>query len=345
MKRSTLRKRRAVTSMLGATFFVIIIVSGLGLLLYNLAQHTLLQSSIATMEERSWNRLSEKLEVLQVRMSNCASMMCSLNITVFNSGGQTIHIVRMWITNQSYASGWQRKIFETSSFIDPATIETGIGSAEGKFDPLSTYRISLGSDRGNTFSALYRPNTNTLATAMGFGWLTMDWAYYNYTYATSKGGQEQGPYEAWCILGGTSSKTFLFKTRVLNHWDRDVYILSHSYLVFYESHGGGSWASFYVMSPSSTASQPVAYNPPTTGWIIVPANPADQQAGGALVELTFLASQAQGYSHGSWGPGSQGYASYAAFVILFYQDISGNTLAQTIPFEATEVPPSNSGSC
>jgi hypothetical protein len=331
--------------MLGATFFVIIIVSGLGLLLYNLAQHTLLQASIAGMEERSWNRLSEKLEVLQVRMSNCASMMCSLNITVFNSGGQTIHIVRMWITNQSYVSGWERKIFETNSFIDPATIETGIGMTVGKFDPLSVYSISLSSDRGNMFSALYAPNTNTFATAMGFGWLTMDWAYYNYTYAASKGGQENGPYEAWCILGGTSHKTFLFKTRVLNHWDRDVYILPHSYLVFYESHGGGSWASFYVMSSSSTASNPVAYDPPSTTWIIVPANPADQQMGGPLVELTFLASDAQGDSQNSWGPGSGTQsASYAAFVILFYQDVLGNTVAQTIPFEATEVPPS-AGSC
>ena len=345
MRKSTLRKRRAVSSMLGATFFVIIIVTGLGLMLYNLAQHTLLQSSIAGMEDRSWDRLSENLKVLQIRMSNCASMICSLNLTVFNSGGQTIQIVRIRITNQSYDSGWQRKVFETHYLIDHATIQTGIGSTLGGFNPLSTYSISLSSDRGNMFSALYAPNTNTLATAMGFGWLTTDWAYYNYTYAYGKWGAEHGPYEAWCILNGTSSKTFLFKTRVINHWDRDVYILPHSYLVFYESHGGGSWPSFYVMSPSSTASHPVAYNPPSTPWIIVPANSADQQAGGTPVELTFLANSARGDDQSDWGPGGQSYASYAAFVILFYQDISGNTLAQTIPFEATEVPPSSATSC
>ena len=178
---------------------------------------------------------------------------------------------------------------------------------------------------------------------MGFGWLTMDWGYYNYTY--SKSGQEYGPYEAWCILNGTKSKAFLFKTKVINHWDRDVYILPHSYLVFYESHGGGNWASFYVMNSTSTATQPVAYSQP---YIMVPANPDDEQAGGTPIELKFLASTpgtGGPNSQNSWGPSPSDSASYAAFVILFYQDISGNTLAQTIPFEATEVPPASATSC
>jgi len=333
VRRRFIQSRRAVSSMLGAVFFVVIVLTGLNLMFYNFTQNAQLGLSIADMEIRSQDKLAEKLEVLTVRMSSCAGTNCGLNVTVFNAGGRPIRIVRIWISNESYTTGWQRESFETSYMVETTTIQTGIGLDLGIFSSSSTYSVSLVSGRGNIFSLRYAPNTNTLATAMGSGWLTMDWSYYNYTYTTGKDDPDHGPYTAWCVVNvGGSPKTFLFMTRVINHWDRDVQILKHSYVVLYRNNGAAN--SFYIMDPSATAqgsrNGQGAYSPPP--YVVVPANPGDPETGGTPVLLKFLASQPGEVSQSSLGVGS-----YAAFVILFYQDIAGNTLAQTIPFEATEV--------
>jgi hypothetical protein len=317
--------------MLGAVFFVVIILTGLNLMFYTFTQNAQLGFSIAEMEIRSQDKLAEKLEVLTVRMSSCTGTNCGLNVTVFNAGGRPIRIIRMWILNESYTTGWQHKSFETNYMVETSTIQTKIGLDLGIFNSSSKYSMSLVSDRGNIFSVRYVPNTSNLEIAMGSGWLTMDWSYYNYTYSTGKNDPDHGPYTAWCVVSVTSSKTYLFMTRVINHWDRDVQILKHSYLVLYRNNGAAD--SFYIMDPSATAQGSLkgqgAYSPPP--YVVVPANPADPEAGGPLVPLKFLASQPGDTSQSSLGVGS-----YAAFVILFYQDIAGNTLAQTIPFEATE---------
>jgi len=324
------RNRRAVSSMLGAVFFVIIIFTGLNLMLYNLAQNWQLESTLANIESSSHDKLAEMLQVLAIKMSSCSGTTCALNVTIFNAGGRTIRIVRMWITDQTGPqTGWQHYSLDVNYMIGPALIETNIGSTLGSFQSTSTLSISLVSDRGNLFTSRYTPNTSTFATAMGSGWLTMDWLSYQYSFYTGSG-SEQGPYPAWCISGfaGGGNTRYQFYASVINHWDRDVTLLSYSYLVLYKT--SGSAQSFYIMSPTSTAKNPVSYSTPIT----ILANPQDQQTGGTLKTLNFFASSAGDNQQSN---NAMNGGSFAVFVILFYQDSSGATLSQTIPFEASEV--------
>jgi hypothetical protein len=338
--RNKIRSKRAVNTMIGAVFFVAIIVVGFNLLLYGLAQNAQFQYSIAAMEARSQDRLAERLDILAARMVNCQNNACTLNLTTFNPGGRTVHIVRIWITNYTQGTGWQHRAFLVNYTIDPAALQTNIGRTLGVFRPFFTYTINLISDRGGIYATEYSLSSNIYQTASGSGWLTMDWSYYNYTYSTSKNQPDQGPYQAWCLQLSQGAH-YLFFTSVINHWDRDVYILPHSYLIFYQNNGAAQ--PFYIMASSATAQNSFfnlgGYTAP---YVTVPANPFDQQLGGPSVQLKFLANAAGGTDQKNTVFGSSG-GSYAVFLELFYQDAQGNTLAQTIPFEATEA--NGSGSC
>lgn len=307
--------------MIGAVFFIVIITVGFNMLAYIFVQQNLLVNSLSARERSILDKKSEALQILDVKISSANT----LNITGLNSGGRTIHIVRIWVTNQSGPPS--HRAYAVNYWIDVAMILKGIGPGLGTFNAQSTYAYSLVTDRGNIFLARYAPSNKISVTSQGVGWLTMAWNLYNYT--VSDGGVELGPYPAWCVTNvGGGNQRFQFLTQVINHWDRDVYLLSHSYLVFYQT--SGSAQPFYLMDPNSTARNPIAYS----AQITVPANQLDRTTGGTPTTLKFLADAPGGSSQSN---NALNGGSFAVFVVLFYQDVSGATLSQTIPFEASEV--------
>lgn len=310
--------------MLGAVFFVVVIIAGFNLLLYNFAQHEPLVASMLAKQRSVLDRSDEDLQILDITINETSRI---LNITAFNKGGRPIHLIRAWVTNDSSPTPWHYG-YSIEYRINVATIAKGIGSGLGKFDPQETFTINLFSERGNLFVVRYAWESTVVPTASGSGWLTMDWSTYNYTVSVN-GGNDQGPYGAWCVTNNGANRVYQFYTKVINHWDRDVHLFRESYLVFFQTSGGAQ--NLYIMAPSSTAKTPVGY----TTQILVPANPLDQQAGGTPTTLKFLGDKPGSDKQKDSVLGSGG--SFAVFLVLFYQDLSGVTLAQTIPFEASEV--------
>lgn len=320
-----LKGKRAVSTMIGVTFFVLITFTGLNLLFYALSQQNLLATSLTAKERATLDKKAELLQILDVKI-NATSR---LNITAFSAGARTVHIVRIWVTNQSAQTPWHHS-YDVSYWIDLGAILTGIGSGLGTFSQTSKFSFNLVSDRGNVFVANYAPPQGVLMTSQGFGWLTLDWNLYNYTVSINSG-QDSAPQGAWCIIqpsiGGKANYQFI--VGLVNHWDRDVYLLSLTYLTLIPSNG--SPQTFFIMNQTSTAMNPIAY----VNQIDVPANINDQQTGGSETILKFYAS--------SPGTDSQSYnalngGSSVVFVVLYYQDSqTGSTYAQTVPFESTEI--------
>lgn len=312
-----------MSSTIGVAFFLVVMVVGLNFTFYALAQEYALSSSLTSAEKATLDKKGEALQLLDLRVGLSDS---KLNITVFNAGSRTVHIVRLWVTNQTNPP--LHRSYGVSIWVDVGQIVAGLGSTIGAVNPLFPFTIQLVTQRGNVFSAKYAPDFSVLATAQGSGWLTVDWMLYNYT--VSDGGTESVPDGAWCIksLGGT--QTFQFFTRVINHWDRDVTLLSLSYLVFFSTSGGSQ--AFFIMGSTSTAKNPAGYS--DSNPIPVQANPSDQQTGGPPMIMKFLADAPGGTQQRN---NNLNGGSFAAFIVLFYKDPSGNTLSQAIPFQASEV--------
>lgn len=326
-----LKGKRAVSTMIGVTFFVLITLTGLNLLFYGLAQQNLLATSLTAKERTALDKRSELLQILDVKIDATSR----LNITAFSAGGRTVHIVRIWITNQSAPAPWHHS-FDVNYWIGMGTILANIGSGLGTFSQTSKFSFNLVSDRGNVFVANYAPPQGVLMTAQGFGWLTLDWNLYNYTVSVSPS-PDSAPQGAWCIIlpSGGGQARYQFIVGVVNHWDRDVYLLSVTYLALIPSNG--SPQIFFIMNQTSTAQTPAAY----VGQINVPANINDQQTGGSETILKFYASSPGGTSQSN---NALNGGSFVVFVVLYYQDSqTGSTYAQTVPFESTEI--LSSGSC
>jgi hypothetical protein len=321
----TRKSKKAVSSMVGAVFFVIIIVFGLNLLTYNLAMHDQLAASLAARESSTFDKRAEALRFLDLTINGTTS---KLNITVFNSGSRTIHISRIVITNESSPTLWHR-VFLVSYWINVAEIFKGMGSTLGNFAATSTFTIGLLTDRGNTFAGRYKQSNLIVPTVQGTGSLTMDYASYVYTVYVNSPNQIFGPFQAWCIVNSTTGKrTVQFETTVINHGDRDFRLLKLSYLVIYQP--SGSAQPFYIMDSSSTPKLAVAYGTK----IVLPANVFDQQAGGPPVTTKFLASSPGGTSQAN---NALSTGVYPVFAVFYYEDLFGNTYSQTIPFEASVI--------
>ncbi len=312
--------RRAVSSLVGAAFFVVLFVLGFNLVLYQLAQYDAYTHQLLTKTQFERERLSENLQIVSFKAGSNV-----LNLTISNSGGVPIRLVRIWVTNQSANPLWHQG-FAVNYVLDPGNTTKNIGSNLGTFSSSKTFVAKIITDRGNAFVALYSTALASAVTSQGAGWITMDWNYYYYERDGNPGNLQP----AWCIQQFSTNKV-QFYIRVINHWDRDVRILQWSHMKMLQTNGATN--PFYIMDPSSTAANPVAYSTKITVY----SNPTDQATGGALQQLRFAATAAGGTAGQNV---ANPPASYSGILVVFYEySPYGNayTLAQTIPFEASEI--------
>jgi len=257
----------------------------------------------------------------------------TLNVTAFNDGGVSIHMVRLWITDNSTTPKLHTQT-DVSHWIDPGATLTAIGAQTGTFDPSHTYLINVVSARGNIFQALYKPSNTIVATVQGFGWITVDWNSYQYWYYATG---IVGPLQGWCVISVNGAQ-YQFRVNAVNHHpSKELRLLSWTYLKFV-SNTGSDPKPFFIMRSDSTAQTPRAYTPnpnDPTSFIRLPANPSDPQTGGTPIPLNFYANNPGGTSQGAPSIGD-----YSILVIFFYQYQDGmtwRTFGQTVPYEASQV--------
>ncbi len=327
--------RKGVSSVVGAAFFVVLFVLGFNLIVYELAQYDLYTHELLTRNQFERDRLSEILTIVDFKTAQN-----KMNLTVANTGGIPVRIVRLWVTNQSSTAPDRHQKFNLNYLLDPGNTTRNIGYDLGTFLASQTFSARIITERGNSFATFYTTAFASAVTALGFGWITMDWNSYQYARSS-----DLSKHPGWCVTRQTGD-WYMFYVNVNNHWDRDVRLLKWSHFKLVSTNG--ATISFYIVDPSSTPTKNpnglVAYNIPPNLKTTIPANPTDQATGGAFVGLSFASTAAS--------PGNTGQdvgssdSSFAAFLVIFYEWGTGgtaNTLAQTIPFEASEV--TGSGSC
>lgn len=313
-----LSSRRAISSTVAAAFMVMVIVLSFNMMLLSATYLQVPSSQLAQRNLFLRDKLAESISFVDVQVINS-----QLNITIYNGGGVTIHLVRLWVTNS--ASQWH-KGFDLNYWIYSGKSLVDVGDFTGQYDPSATYVLSLVTSRGNLFQTTYSPRNTVVATVQGFGWLTVDWGSYVYTYSTNDG-PDQGPYPAWCVQSRSSTEYQLY-LNVINHYNKPLKLISWTYLKLQQSSGGGD-QPFYIMDPLSTAQHPNDYS--DYNQIQLDPNPADQQTGGPPKQVPFFAKSPGGDDQDNIVTGY-----YSVVIVFFYTD-GVQKFGQTVPYEGTVV--------
>jgi len=145
------RKNTGITTIIAATFMVVIIMVGLGAMAWSLGLQNNFSQTITEKNLSDIERVNESIEIRDVRIDNSR-----FNMTVVNTGALPTKIVRMWVTNVTDTNGWQQQ-YDFSKFIviNPGESATGIGTDLSVVATnSSSYRFNLVTERGSSANFL-----------------------------------------------------------------------------------------------------------------------------------------------------------------------------------------------
>jgi hypothetical protein len=212
-----------------------------------------------------WERTSEHVTFVAAEVGADGK----LNVTFFNDGGVTLHLVQVWLSefpNSSYiGSTWQRQYW-ISRYVSSGETVNDLGyyselrkvtrNSMGDLTPLSGlsnslyYKIKLVTDRGNVFECQipYPPEAGDGGGAAGGYVLQIDNDNDNFQYA-------YGRNSSWTrafAKPGTPSPT-MYRILLRNTTGRDIVILSSTIML--QMYGAvGNVVLWYVVDPPNDPS-------------------------------------------------------------------------------------------
>jgi len=136
-------KRRGLSTIVGATFFVIVMGSTIGYVTYSMDLVDNLAYQVDASQDRNLNRQSEDFIIADVEVVNN-----EFNLTVTNTGTIPINVTKMWAKNMTDSS-WNQTSYTINKVIAPgASSNVGVGTGLVAVDSES-YSLKLLTSRGN----------------------------------------------------------------------------------------------------------------------------------------------------------------------------------------------------
>jgi len=141
-------KRRGLSTIVGATFFVIVMASTIGYVTYSLDLIDDLARQVIVKQDTKINFQKEDFIISKVSVDGANEF----NITVTNTGTIPVNITNMWAKNMTDPS-WNQTKHQINQFISPGASVSNIGQGTGLVAMDSeSYSVKLVSSRGNTVS-------------------------------------------------------------------------------------------------------------------------------------------------------------------------------------------------
>jgi len=146
-------KRRALSTIVGAVFFVIVMASTISYVTYSMDLIGNLAESITIKQDQNQNLQNEGFKITKVSIDNN-----EFNLTVKNTGTIPINITRMWAQNMTDSS-WNQTKYQLNQIVSPGGTVSNIGIGTGLIAlNSSSYSLILVTERGNSL------NTQVLST-------------------------------------------------------------------------------------------------------------------------------------------------------------------------------------
>jgi hypothetical protein len=146
------RARRGVGSIIGATFLILILLTGYTFYFLNVDASENYQKTLEDMQELDQQRNKEDIQFNDASFNQDNR----LNITIVNTGSQQLHLIWLGIFQETTSPKTQ-EYYKIDFYIDPAETVTDIGNNTIPSFEGDERVIQLVTELGNTFSYNYPP--------------------------------------------------------------------------------------------------------------------------------------------------------------------------------------------
>jgi len=310
-----LKGTRGVSTVIGAIFFVVILLMGSSLLILEARQYNEYIQAVNERNRLDWERQNEAIEIESTSVVDG-----KLNLTVKNKGSVTAHLVSLWITERPATL---HKSFPISCNIRPGETVTNVGQElEVQLSPERTYEVKLVTERGNIAVATYSWLEEVPPSVQAFGVFSLDWFYFKYSSEQTNG----------TLTSASSinkSETYVaFYVKVINNYYEKITILSPSVMILLRE-AKDVLAFYLVESVSYDQKSPnITHYDNENPAVIGPQQTA---------VLTF-ATRKNGGERWTWEnqleAGGYDEGAIAMVALVFEVGDSEEIQAQTLPFQA-----------
>ena len=168
------RSRRGISTIIGACFFITIMLLAFNLMLWQMVQYDSYQQELDKMAQRDRDRLAERLEVTDIFFTVSGTPL--MTITARNTGGISINLVRIYfdtspVTIVEKGSGSH---YFTGGFLDLG--ESGTiniyKTGSTNLTATGTYTLTFVTERGNVFTSYY-PKTSKFQSSLAYTFQSM----------------------------------------------------------------------------------------------------------------------------------------------------------------------------
>jgi len=163
------RSRRGISTIIGAAFFITIMLLAFNLMLWQMVQYDSYQQSLDKMVQRDKDRLAEQLEVTDIFFTT--STPAHITIYLRNTGGISINIIRIY-----FAPGSPVTIIDkgsggghfTGGFLNVGESGTiDINTQGTTLSSTGTYTLTFVTERGNVFTSYY-PRSSIFQSSIAY---------------------------------------------------------------------------------------------------------------------------------------------------------------------------------
>jgi len=170
--------RRGISTIIGACFFITIMLLAFNLMLWEMVQYDTYQQALDKMAQRDRDRLAERLEVTDIFFTVSGTPL--ITIAARNTGGISINLVRIYFSTSPvtivekgsgshYFTGGFLDLGESGTISIYNTTSTALTST-------GTYTLTFVTERGNLFTSYY-PKTSKFQSSMAYTFGSMKTRY------------------------------------------------------------------------------------------------------------------------------------------------------------------------
>lgn len=235
------KSRRGLGTIIGSVFLVTILLFGFSFIWWERQAYDKYALAVNDRDQREWELQSEQIQISTTSLTTSNK----LNITVFNAGALTTHLVSLWLTEYNGTNPTQHLSFDLKSmnyYANPGSSILSIGS-DLSFTATSSfnYYFKVTTERGNMATAyLSSAQITGLQQRISYSFGTMK---IKYTVAGSGGYSSSSrpdadangwcnPWITWTVMKTVPAKTNLFfKATFKNTWSQSL-IISYGAILF-----------------------------------------------------------------------------------------------------------------
>lgn len=255
-----LRSRKGVSGSISGVFLILLSFLAMGALFIYAVNVDRYNQEVNVRAQLDWERENEKFQITSGQRNNNGT----LNMTIFNHGGVTAHLVDLWVTYKNAASNESlQSLYRVDYYLNPAGQLSEVGGQNATQLPSGSlvtcinlteaivpeinYTIKIVSERGNSASFVIKHESSDSGDSEGGGYsLIISEVHDNFQYAKINNMTFLGAY-----VKPRSTTSTLYRVLLNNTTSETIYFHENCTLL-QTSYAGGAYQRRYIVDNSTS---------------------------------------------------------------------------------------------